>query len=439
VRRSLERCILFAAALAGALWASPAAAQTQDDLFDDTQLHDVHLRINERDWQTLRINFEDDTYYPADLVWNGITVRNVGVRQRGFGSRTASKPNLRVDMNRYASNQRLVGLPAVNLDNVYSDASMMRDPIAMKTFARLGVPAPRQAHARLFVNDVYSGVYVIVEPVDRTFVSRVYGEAEGDPESGGYLFEYRWIDEYDFSYMGPALGAYVGIFRAQTRDTSALTSLYAPLEELIRVINETPRDRFATEVGRLIDLPQLARFLGIQNCMAELDGFAGYYGANNFSLFRFRDGRPAVVIPWDADTSLYSPDMPLGYRLSTNVLTRRMMEVPVLLQTYVAAARECALVIGQPAATDARGWLEREIDRLSSKIAAAAAADRFALYNYAAFVPEVVRLVDFARLRPGYLLCQTAEFTASGGFGRNCPVPPSPTPTPGIASADSGR
>ena len=425
---------LFAFALACTLWTSPATAQTQDDLFDDTHLHDVHLRINERDWQTLRVNFEDDTFYPADLVWNGITVRNVGVRQRGFGSRTASKPNLRVDMNRYASNQRFVGLAAINLDNVYSDPSMMRDPLTMKTFARLGVPAPRQAHARLFVNDAYAGVYVIVEPVDRTFVSRVYGETEANVESGGALFEYRWIDEYDFSYMGPSLAAYAEIFRAQTRDTSSLTGLYAPLEDLIRTVNEIPRDRFAAEVGRLIDLPQLARFLGIQNCMAELDGFAGYYGMNNFSLYRFRDGRPAVVIPWDADNALYSPDMPLGYRLNTNVLTRRMMEVPVLLQTYVAAVSECALLLREPAANDTRGWLEREIARLATKIAPSVQADRWALYDYGAFVVEVTRLVDFARLRPGYLLCQTADFTATGGFGRNCPVPPSPTPTPGIAT-----
>lgn len=433
------RRILAAFAIASVLGVWSAAAQTQDDLFNDTTLHDVHLRINERDWAALRINFEDDSFYPADLVWNGITVRNVGVRQRGFGTRTGSKPNLRVDMNRYASNQRFVGLTAIVLDNVYADPSMMRDALAMKIHARLGLPAPRQAHARLFVNDAYAGVYVIVEPVDRTFISRVYGEAEADPESGGYLFEYRWIDEYDFSYMGPSLAAYAGIFRAQTRDTSSLTSLYAPLEELIRTINEIPRDRFAAEVGRLIDLPHLARFLGLQNCMAELDGFAGYDGTNNFSLFRFRDGRPAVVLPWDADYSLYSPDMPLGYRLSTNVLTRRMMEVPALAQTYVAAVRECALTLAQPAATDPRGWLEREIDRMSAKIAPSAQADRWALYDYQEFLVEVGRLVDLARLRPPYLLCQTAEFTVTGGFSRNCPVPPSPNPTPGIATMGAAQ
>jgi hypothetical protein len=416
------------------LWASNAGAQTQADLFDDARLHDVHLRINERDWQTLRDEFEDDAYFPADLVWNGMTVRNVAVRQRGFGSRTRSKPNLRVDMNRYVSDQQLAGLNAINLDNVYSDPSMLRDPVAMKIFARMGVPAPRQAHARLFVNDVFSGVYLIVEPVDRAFIARVYGEAESNLEAGGYLYEYRWIDEYDFSYLGPSLNAYARIFRAQTRDTDALTSLYGPIEELIRAVNETPRDQFAAVVGRLLDLPQLARFLGVQNCVAELDGFAGIYGANNFLLYRFRDGRPAVVIPWDADNALSSPDMPLGYRLSSSVLARRMMEVPVLLQVYVAAAAECALLLRQPAADDPRGWLEREIDRLSSKIAASAQADRFALYNYGAFVEEVARLIDFARLRPGYLLCQTADFTATGGFGLNCPVPPSPTPTPGIAT-----
>ena len=83
---------LVLVALAGAAWASPASAQTQDDLFDDTRLHDVHLRINEDDWTALRQNVLDDTYYPADLVWNGITVRNVGLRQRGFGSRTQTSP-----------------------------------------------------------------------------------------------------------------------------------------------------------------------------------------------------------------------------------------------------------------------------------------------------------------------------------------------------------
>ena len=304
----------------------------------------------------------DDSYYPADLVWNGITVRNVGLRQRGFGSRTSGKPNMRVDMNRYASNQRFVGLAAINLDNVFADASRLRDSLAAKIFTRMGVPASRQAHARLFVNDTFIGVYVIVEPVDRTFVSRVYGEAEAALESGGYLYQYRWLDEYHFTYMGPSLEPYAAMFRAQTHDTDSMTSLYAPIERLIRAVNETRGDQFAAEVGRMLDLPQIARFLGIQNCMAELDGFAGYSGLNNFYLYRFRDGRPAVLIPWDADNALSSPDMPLGYNLSTNALARAPDGSAGAAQAYVAAARECALVLhSPPPATREAGWSGRSI------------------------------------------------------------------------------
>lgn len=429
------------ALLALVLVVSPARAQTQDDLFDDATLQDIHLRMNDSDWTALRVNLKDDTFYPADVTWNGLTVRNVGLRQRGSGSRTASKPNLRLDANRYVPGQRFVGLTAVNLDNVYSDASMMRDPLATKVFQRMGVPASRQVHVRLFINDTFAGVYVVVEPVNRRFVRRVFGEREADEESGGYLYEYRWLDEYDFSYPGPDLSRYAAMFRAQTRDTDSLSNLYGPLEALVRAINVTPRERFVAEVGQLLDLPQVVRVLAIQNCTAELDGLVGYWGMNNFYLYRFRDGRPAVVIPWDADHALSSPDMPLAYRLDATILARRLLEVPSLVQGFIAAARECAGILGQPAPGDPRGWLEREIGRLAALIGPSVALDRFALFNYSEFLPDVERLMNFARHRPKYVLCQVDEAAATGTFRNRCPVPPTSTPTPGMArssGADSG-
>ncbi len=97
------------------------------------------------------------------------------------------------------------------------------------------------------------------------------------------------------------------------------------------------------------------------------------------------------------------------------------------------------MILQQPAPGDARGWLEREIDRLSSKIATSVIEDRLALYKYDAFVVDVARLVDLARSRPGYLLCQSADFTATGGFGRNCPVPAFTHAYPGIATIGTGQ
>ena len=159
-------CLLLAAV--------PAAAQSQDELFDDSVLHDVHVTMSERDWSALKARPEENTYYTADLRWRGVTVRNAGIRSRGSGTRNGVKPGLRVDVNRYVD-QTFLGLRALVLDNGFTDPSLMRDALAMKLYARAGLPAPREAFARLFVNTEFAGVYVIVEPIDRTFITRVFG------------------------------------------------------------------------------------------------------------------------------------------------------------------------------------------------------------------------------------------------------------------------
>ena len=204
-RHRAARVAAFAAALV--VMASSAIAQTAEQLFDDTQLSNVHLRLSERDWARMRLE-DDDTYYAADLTWNGVTVRNVAIRHRGLGSRTTSKPGLLVDVNHYVAGQQFLGMTGLILDNVYTDPSMVREAVAMKVYARMGMTAPREAHVRLFVNDAFAGVYVAVERIDRQFIERLFGTGEANQESGGYLLEYRWIDEWGFEDLGNALLPY---------------------------------------------------------------------------------------------------------------------------------------------------------------------------------------------------------------------------------------
>src|SRR6266487_3048271 len=232
----------------GAAW-----AQTQDDFFDDTTLQEVRLAISSRDWQALKEHAEANTFYPADMTWHGVTVRNVGIRSRGSATRNGIKPGLKVDINRYVSNQEFLGLKSFSLDNMYSDTSLVRETVTMKMFTRMGLPAPREAHARLYVDNEYVGAYVISESIDRTFVARTFGALEANVETGGYLFEYEHLFPYYLDYLGPDLEAYAAIFKPQTRDTDSIANIYGPLEDLIRTINESPDDLFAAAVGRYLD------------------------------------------------------------------------------------------------------------------------------------------------------------------------------------------
>jgi spore coat protein CotH len=322
----------------------------RDQFFSDVALQDIHLTISERDWNALKADVLADTYYAADLTWRGITVRNVGIRSRGSGSRLAAKPGLRVDINRYRADQEFLGLKSFVLDNAATDPAFVRETVTMKLFARMNLPAPREAHTRLFVNNEYAGVYIIVESVDRTFVARTYGAAEADVEDGGFLFEYRWVRPYGFEYLGPALEPYTEIFKPETHETSSISSLYAPFEGMIRTINEARDDRFAADVGAVLDLAAFIRFLAVQSFVAEVDGFVGNWGASNFYFYRFRRNAPAVLIPWDADHAFFSgPDLPVDHNMLTNVLTARLMAAPELRRLYTDALLQVSSLAAEPA------------------------------------------------------------------------------------------
>jgi spore coat protein CotH len=411
-------CVLLA--LVSVLLSWPAAAQTQTDLFDDTRLQDIYLTVSQRDWDTLKATPESDAYYPADLRWNGVTVRNAGIRSRGNSTRNGIKPGLRVDMNRYID-QTFLGLRALVLDNAYTDPTLMREALSMKLFARLGLPASREAFARLFVNDEFAGVYVLVEPVDRTFVLRVFGDAEGNVEDGGYLYEYQWVREYGFEYLGPALPAYAELFSPRTHETDAPVRVYQPLEALARAVNDAGPDRVESAVGPLLDIAQFVRFLAVQRAAGEIDGLIGNWGMSNFYLYRFRDGRPAQLIPWDADHAFWDATQAIDDRLETNVLVRTLMAVPSQRQVYLQTLVEASTAMAATVAGDDRGWLEGEADRLASLIRPALTADTGAAFTLEEFDGNLRDLQAFLQARPSYLRC--AAGAALDGSGQSCPLP----------------
>ena len=131
--------------------------------------------------EQLRSDYRENIYYAADFQWRNIRVRNVAVRSRGGGSRNPTKPALRVDFNRYTTGQQFLGLKSLVLDNLWQDGSFVAESTAMAFFERMGQAAPRESFCRLYINNVYHGVYAIVESVDTDFLARTLGEKDGIP------------------------------------------------------------------------------------------------------------------------------------------------------------------------------------------------------------------------------------------------------------------
>jgi spore coat protein CotH len=380
---------LTIAALAGA--AVPASAQSSDDLFNESAVQTLQITMHSRDWETLRANFTSNDFYPADVAWNGLRARNVGIRSRGLGSRSGIKPGLEVNFAHYSSRGQFLGLRALVLDNLTTDPSMLRERVAMAFLRRFGVPAPREVHAQLIVNGQSMGLYAIAEPIDTVFLQRNLGE------SGGALFEFHWLAPYYATFIGENLDLYPPLFEARTQEYRSTFDLYDPIRELLRAINTAPAETFRDAVGARLDLESTLRLLAGESFLAEWDGILGYAGMNNFYLYRPATLSQTRLIPWDADHTFQAPDYPLLAGASENVLMRRMLEDPLLRARYFELVLEA---VGTASAGD---WLTAEITNQYLQIRDAMMADTLKPYTNEEVDAAVAELLAFARVRGAFV------------------------------------
>ncbi len=367
----------------------PALAQTADELFDDRVLHDVHLYIHPSDWRALKLHYTENTYYPADFSWRGSTVETVGIRSRGLGSRTGIKPGLRVDFNRYTKGQEFLGLRALVLDNVYQDPAFLREYLSMHVFRRMGLPAPREAFARLYVNDQYAGLYVLVEEINKDFLKRNFDQDDG------YLYEYKWLTEYRFERLGDQPEDYLDKFQPVTHERDPEMG---PLVELIRLANRASDQEFAARIPEFLDPNLFVVHLAVENFLAEWDGIVGYAGMNNFYIYRFEESNRFQFIPWDKDVTLSEPEHPINYNLDQNVLVRRLLALPEILPAYLNALDAVAGV------SDTDHWLTGELERAYALFRGAALADPFKPSDNAGFEGSIQAVRDFVLVRAGFVL-----------------------------------
>lgn len=388
-----------------------------DALFDDTVLHEVNLVINSKDWQALKDDYLANTYYPCDFRWRGHVVRNVGIRSRGNASRSAIKPGLRVDFDRYATDQKFLGLKSFILRNNTQDPSSLRERISMLLFRRLGLPASREAHTKLYVNNAYVGLYTIVESVDKAFLKRTLNEEDG------YLFKYEWAQPDYFEDRGSKPESYVPLpFKPETHEDDPRPEF---IVQLVQAINQTSDAAFRTVLAEYLDLEKFVRHVAVEMFLAESDGFLGDYGMANFYLYRFQNTKLFTFIAWDKSNAFAGSAYSIWHNITdvpaaqSNRLLERALSYRDLYDLYLDTLMECVRSANevQAGSADQRGWLEREVEREYTQIREAALSDPEKTYTNEDFERAVIALNAFARQRGAFV---TGEVNAARGQ----PFPP---------------
>lgn len=378
--------------------ASTASGQTADDLFDASVVHEIRLHVHSADLARLRAEYALNTYYPADLEWRGLRVRNVAIRSRGLGSRSPVKLGLRVDMDRYTSGQTLLGLPSLVLDNLWQDPALVREPLAMAVFARMGVPAPRESYARVYINGEYEGLYTIVEEVAPAFLTRVFGRDDG------YLFEYKWLRPWYGEFLDEDAAAYAPLFEARTHERAPDEERLGAIRELTRAASaDVDEGVWGEALPRYLDVDALLAYLAVETVLSQLDGVLGYAGMNNFYLHRAAGDTRHVLIPWDQDVAFFDATSSIWLRADENAIVRRVLAVPAWRSPYLDELARCAALL------DEEGWLAGELERFVALTDGAARADGKKPFGEAERAAAIDGLRAFAAERGARVRAEVAQ------------------------------
>ena len=374
------------------------AAQSAAELFDDSTLHEIRLFVKPEDWQTLKDRVREDIHFPADLVWRSVTIRNISIRSRGWGSRNPQKPGLKLDFDWY-QDQRFLGLNNLILDNAWQDPTFLREPLAMILFRRLQIAAPREAFARLYINGEYGGLYVIVEDIDKTFLKNAFGESDG------FLYEKTRSEGFYFDYLGDDLAAYVpALFEAKTHEENPEAAV---IRDMIRGFNVSADRQFVEQAWRHFDVGRLLQYLAVESYVAEWDGFAGDFGNNNYSMYRFEGLQTFALIPWDKDAAFTFHALDILHNFDSNVLTRRLMQSGFRPAYFQALQRTAA------AAGPRGGFLSTEMERLYALIRQAAIQDPLKPVDNDRFDAEIEVMRYFLAHRSDFVVDQVRSIGQS--------------------------
>jgi hypothetical protein len=151
-------------------------------LYDAAVLRTLSLTFAQSNWQSiLAANYSTGSNLVANLLFDGTNYPGVGVHYKGNTSYTRSgvKKSLNFTIDYTYPTQRLRGFETLNLNNGFSDESMMREPLYFNVVHEYTV-GPRASFAKLFINGEYWGIYSFAQQENGDLLKEYFESNDGD-------------------------------------------------------------------------------------------------------------------------------------------------------------------------------------------------------------------------------------------------------------------
>lgn len=257
---------------------------------------------------------ENPEWKPCTFMCNGLTWNYVGVRFKGNSSLSSTwskgvyKLPLRFEFDQFEDeyptikNQRFYGFKTLSMSSGYNDDSLIREKVATDIFRNLGVPSPRAAFYRVYIDcgdgsgSKYFGLYTMVEVPDKPMLNAYFGNSDGNlykPSGTTATFGSGALSEDDFD-------------KENNKDEAD----YSDVNALYTAINDSSSDAatWKSNLEKVFDVDGFLKWLAVNTVIQNWDTYGVM--AHNYYLYN-KDGR-LTWIPWDNNESLKGSDSGLA-------------------------------------------------------------------------------------------------------------------------------
>ena len=159
--------------------AATDASSVYNGLFSTDRVHMIDVTISADDWADLLANPLNKTKYKTNVTIDGETLEEVSFSTKGNTSLSsvASDPNsnrysFKLNFGKYNKEQTYHGLNKLSLNNLYADASYLKDYISYELSRQAGVDAPLVSFVWLRINGEDHGLYLAIEDVSEAWLER---------------------------------------------------------------------------------------------------------------------------------------------------------------------------------------------------------------------------------------------------------------------------
>jgi spore coat protein H len=265
-------------------------------VFNDKVVPRIYIKIHPDSLAELLSfdNLDSNHEYPVDFVWfdgqNKDTITNVGFRLRGNTSRMAAKKSFKIQFDKF-DDHSFYGLDELNINGEHNDPTIMRSKLCWDLMKMAGVESTRSNHVSLYINNVFFGIYINVEHIDKIYLKTRKKDPDGQLFKCNYGVNLVYNGENPNSY---SKDVYEPVNNADNPD-------YASFINFLKVLNSPSDPEYRCKLEAVFDVDDYLKRLAIEILTGHWDN--PVYNINNAYLYHNPKTGKYQLISYDMDNT----------------------------------------------------------------------------------------------------------------------------------------